>query len=166
MRELLLLAGVLIFMALGFFLVGGLDCALDRHQKRKQKVPALRIALENPAMLESITQLLEDFSRRHPAWEIYLYYGARDEILRQLEQRLVDVALLTGRGETGSGNRHVVPLPVKQSGVSSKALDMELAPLDDAETGLEAVWYEDTGANRAIQNFETMLTAACLCGQD
>ncbi len=155
MKELLLFGAVLVFMLAGGWLMGRLDQGLARR-RTPARCPALRIALEDPAVLDSITELLERFSADHPAWEIFLYYGDKAEILRQLEHKQVDFALVSAGEEAGlhAGGA----LRLKRGLLSAR--NRTVRPLTEAAEPLESVWYESGEESPAMKNFETMLVSA------
>lgn len=82
MKDLVLLIVVLTAFIYGYFLMEKLDKFLKENQSQKLISDSkLRIGFETPAIIDSIADLLEQFSSEYPNYELDLFYGSVSEII-------------------------------------------------------------------------------------
>ena len=81
MKDFVLLIVVLVAFIYGYFLMEKLDKFLKENQSQKLISDSkLRIGFETPAIIDSIADLLEQFSSEYPNYELNLFYGSVSEI--------------------------------------------------------------------------------------
>ena len=81
-KHFVLLIVVLAAFIYGYFLMEKLDKFLKENQSQKLISDSkLRIGFETPAIIDSIADLLEQFSSEYPNYELNLFYGSVSEII-------------------------------------------------------------------------------------
>lgn len=104
MHDVLLLAVVAAFFALGWFLIGKLDCFLKaNHHSQEMQPPfnqnTLRLGFCNPTAADSITDALEQYSKLYPDTSVYIFCGSEDVLLKNLSTEKLDMIFLTENTE-------------------------------------------------------------------
>ena len=91
MKDFVLLIVVLAAFIYGYFLMEKLDKFLKGNQSQKLISDSkLRIGFETPAIIDSIADLLEQFSSEYPNYELDLFYGSVSEIINGLGNNKLD----------------------------------------------------------------------------
>ena len=84
MKDFALLIVVLVAFIYGYFLMEKLDKFLEENQSQKLiSGSKLRIGFETPAIIDSIADLLEQFSSEYPNYELNMFYGSVSEIINE-----------------------------------------------------------------------------------
>ena len=95
MKDFVLLIVVLAAFIYGYFLMEKLDKFLKENQSQKLISDSkLRIGFETPAIIDSIADLLEQFSSEYPNYELNLFYGSVSEIINGLENNKLDFGFI------------------------------------------------------------------------
>lgn len=99
MQELLLLEVVAAAFVFGWILMKRLDCFLDRNrQAQKLQLESgkdiLRIGFSNPSVADSITGVLEQYSKRCSGISIYLFHGTEKELIKRFSANKLNVIFL------------------------------------------------------------------------
>ena len=82
MKDFVLLIVVLVAFIYGYFLMEKLDRFLEGNLSQKLiSGSKLRIGFETPVIIDSIADLLEQFSSEYPNYELNLFYGSVSEII-------------------------------------------------------------------------------------
>lgn len=165
MEDLLLLLVLSAAAVFGWGLVCHFDGAWAGRQRRAQEHSVLRVAFEDPGMLEAAENLLESFTREFPLCELRFSFGGREEILGKLESRELDFGFLR-------------PLPGKIPGVDGRFVLFSAGHANEKVTvscslmeavlprwkqgELEVVWTERGKHSAVYQDFAHRL----LMGQD
>ena len=95
MKDFVLLIVVLAAFIYGYFLMEKLDKFLKENQSQKLISDSkLRIGFETPAIIDSIADLLEQFSSEYPNYELNLFYGSVSEIINGLGNNKLDFGFI------------------------------------------------------------------------
>lgn len=95
MKDFVLLIVVLAAFIYGYFLMEKLDKFLKENQSQKLISDSkLRIGFETPAIIDSIADLLEQFSSEYPNYELDLFYGSVSEIINGLGNNKLDFGFI------------------------------------------------------------------------
>lgn len=144
MRDIFLVIAVAAVFIFGFFVMKRLDVFLEENRRRvleKEDNAHLCIAFENPMTAESITPLLENFSRKHPDCEIHLFCGTSQEILKQIERNTVDFGLMTGDAVIQINLYRQARIKLAQRTLSCENIGMPpIQPIGDENISVTAVW--------------------------
>ncbi len=89
MQDVLLLAAVAVMFAFGWVMMKKLDCFLEsnRHMQELQRSSggnALRLGFCNPMAADSITNVLEQYSKLYPDMEVRIFCGSEEKLLKGL----------------------------------------------------------------------------------
>ena len=95
MKDFVLLIVVLVAFIYGYFLMEKLDKFFKENQSQKLISDSkLRIGFETPAIIDSIADLLEQFSSEYPNYELNMFYGSVSEIINGLENNKLDFGFI------------------------------------------------------------------------
>lgn len=143
----------------------GLMCRFDgflggQRQRREEECSTLRVAFEDPSMLEAAERLLESFTQTVPLCELRFFFGSREEILKKLESRELDFGFLSPLpGELPNFEGKSVFLPTGHAHghvtVTCSLLEAVLPLWKQGE--LEVVWTEKGKHNAVYQDFAQLL---------
>ena len=98
MKDFVLLIVVLAAFIYGYFLMGKLDKFLEENESQKLiSGSKLRIGFETPALIDSIADLLEQFSSEYPNYELNLFYGSVSEIINGIGNNKLDFGFIIDR---------------------------------------------------------------------
>lgn len=135
-----------LILVFGFYLMKRLDLFLDHNQTSLTictESPMLRIAFENPSVIESISTLLEDFSKEHPTCEIHLFSGTTEDILKMLSKHEIDFCFVTMESKKELPVDWIsVIIPLQQGCVISEAVNLPVMPIPMTDNKLKVLWIE------------------------
>ena len=99
MQDVLLLAAAAVTFAFGWFLMGKLDCFLESNRSMQELQfssgeNTLRLGFCNPTVAESITNVLEQYSKLYPDISVHIFYGSEEVLLKGLSAGKFDVIFL------------------------------------------------------------------------
>ena len=95
MKDFVLLIVVLAVFIYGYFIMEKLDKFLEENQSQKLISDSkLRIGFETPAIIDSIADILEQFSSEYPDYELNLFYGSASEIINGLGNNKLDFGFI------------------------------------------------------------------------
>ena len=144
MREIFLVIAVAAVFIFGFFVMKRLDAFLEDNRRRileKEDNAHLCIAFENPMTAESITPMLEKFSKKHPDCEINLFCGTSQEILKQIERNTVDFGLITSNTVIQLNLCRQARIKLTQRTLSCENIGLPpIQPLGSENIPVVAVW--------------------------
>lgn len=104
MQNVLLLVTVAVTLAFGWFLMGKLDHFLERNRHRQEleissSENTLRLGFCNPTVADSITNILEQYSKFYPDVSVRFFCGSEEELLKGLSAGKFDVIFLPENAE-------------------------------------------------------------------
>lgn len=104
MQDVLLLLAVAVTFAFGWFLMGKLDCYLEsnRHMQELQLSSGentLRLGFCNPTVADSITDILDQYSKLYPDISVRIFCGSAEELLKGLTAGKFDMIFLPENAE-------------------------------------------------------------------
>ncbi|MDO5401001.1 MAG: LysR substrate-binding domain-containing protein [Eubacteriales bacterium] len=140
MLDMILLLGVAGSFALGLFAVLRFGAAADRGAAEQAggQGETLRLAVADPTLIQSLTPVLERFSKDHPAVEVRLTTAPDRVLLKRLEDGAADVVFLSPAGPLAG------EIDLRQMYLKSCPLElMSGLTLDGPEPGVrkqDALW--------------------------
>ena len=138
MKDFVLLIVVLAAFIYGYFLMEKLDKFLKENQSQKLISDSkLRIGFETPAIIDSIADLLEQFSSEYPDYELNLFYGSVSEIIENSNDILKD--------EYCS-----LSLQIKQSVITPGSIDIAVHPINTIEKPARVIWQNDINCMKGL----------------
>lgn len=160
MKEIILICAVTSTFIFGYLIVKKLDAFLDENHRQISglwEAPALRIAFETPALITSVSDLLECFSRKSPNCEIYLFSGTADEIVKKLDTNEIDFGFITTNLVNISGEKYdFVSIPIKKNAITLEEIGLPVLPLEISEIMTRIIWKEN-GYNQSREVFAEQL---------
>lgn len=150
MNDLFMIPILLAVLAFGYYIMTRVDRVIEEDRRtiaeeNRNGKSRVRIAAENPALLDAVASALESCSSADPHIDFFLSSGTAELLLEKLAAEQVDIVLLTGEREGLSGGDIVsIKIPCeKLPMVSVHGLPVEAAV---AETGIRAVWKKSASS--------------------
>ena len=154
MPEVILICGVAAVCVCGYFIMRRLDAFWETNRQRSNDVSRqreLHLAFEAPLTAESISPLLETFSKQNPDISFYLFGGSADAINDKLKSGELDFAfLVNGRSEDSAYAS--VSVWLQPHALLSEAVQLPVEPLEKKTIPVCVVW-KDRKTNNCQQDF-------------
>ncbi len=133
MKDFVLLMVVLVPFIYGYFLMEKLDKFLEENQSQKLISDSkLRIGFETPAIIDSIADLLEQFSSEYPNYELNLFYGSVSEIINGLGNNKLDFGFII------------------ENSNDSGSIDIAVHPINTIEKPARVIWQNDINCMKGV----------------
>lgn len=99
MQDFLLLVPILAVFIFGWFLMKKLDAFLNENRKvqagqLERDANVLRIGFANPLAADSISDVLEQYSRQCPEFSVSLFHGDVEDLLKKFALHKLDIVFL------------------------------------------------------------------------
>ena len=145
MKDFVLLIVVLAAFIYGYFLMEKLDKFLKENQSQKLISDSkLRIGFETPAIIDSIADLLEQFSSEYPNYELNLFYGSVNEIINGLGNNKLDLGFIIENSNDILKDEYCsLSLQIKQSVITPGSIDIAVHPINTIEKPARVIWQND-----------------------
>ena len=145
MKDFVLLIVVLAAFIYGYFLMEKLDKFLKENQSQKLISDSnLRIGFETPAIIDSIADLLEQFSSEYPDYELNLFYGSVSEIINGLENNKLDFGFIIENSNDILKDEYCsLSLQIKQNVITPGFIDIAVHPINTIEKPVRVIWKND-----------------------
>lgn len=150
MQDLLLAAVVAVMFAFGWFLMERLDCFLEKNRQAQKRQLAsgrntLRIGFSNPSVADSISDVLERYSKRCSGISVYLFYGTEQELVKQLSANKLNIIFLP-KDADAPADRHYNVREVMLScmPVMMKYGGPPIEPIAKGRIMQKVLWSEET----------------------
>ncbi len=152
MQDVLLLAAVAVMFAFGWVMMKKLDCFLEsnRHMQELQRSSggnALRLGFCNPMAADSITNVLEQYSKLYPDMEVRIFCGSEEKLLKGLSAGKFDVIFLPENAEIPAHvhyNSKMVSL--NYTPVMMKYGGLPIEPIADGHIIQKALWMGEAAS--------------------
>lgn len=150
MQDVLLLAAVAVTFAFGWFLMGKLDRFLDsnRHRQEVQLSSGentLRLGFCNATVADSITNILEQYSKFYPNVSVRIFCGSEEELLKGLSAGKFDVIFLPENAEIPAHihyNSKMISL--NDTPVMMKYGGLPIEPIAGGHISRKVLWIDET----------------------
>lgn len=153
MQDVLLLVAVVVTFAFGWFLMGKLDCFLEsnRHMQELRLSSGentLRLGFCNPTAADSITDVLEQYSKLYPDISVCIFCGSEEELLKGLSAGRFDVIFLPESAEISAYiNYDSKMISLNYTPVMMKYGGLPIVPITDGHIIQKVLWIgESTSA--------------------
>ena len=152
MKDFALLIVVLVVFIYGYFLMEKLDRCLEGNQSQKlMSGSKLRIGFETPAIIDSIADLLEQFSSEYPNYELNLFYGSVSEIINGLENNKLDFGFIIESSNDILKDEYCsLSLQIKQSVINPDSADIAVHPINTIEKPARVIWQNDINCIKSL----------------
>ena len=152
MKDFVLLIVVLAAFIYGYFLMEKLDKFLKENQSQKLISDSkLRIGFETPAIIDSIADLLEQFSSEYPNYELNLFYGSVSEIINGIENNKLDFGFIIESSNDILKDEYCsLSLQIKQSVINPDSADIAVHPINTIEKPARVIWQNDINCIKSL----------------
>ena len=144
MKEALFICAVAATFVFGYFLMKKLDVFLESNRRQvsdSSDRPLLRLAFEDLLIVESVSSLLESFSKKNPDCKLHLFSGSAEEIMEKLTANELDFGFFITESICASDKECAsVFIPLKQSSLISEAVGLPVEPLETEEAMVKIIW--------------------------
>ena len=152
MKDFVLLIVVLAVFIYGYFIMEKLDKFLEENQSQKLISDSkLRIGFETPAIIDSIADLLEQFSSEYPNYELDLFYGSVSEIINGLGNNKLDFGFIIENSNDILKDEYCsLSLQIKQSVINPDSADIAVHPINTIEKPARVIWQNDINCIKSL----------------
>ena len=138
MKEIILIGAVMAMFAFGFYIMDKVD-----HYSRlevTEHTSALRIAMEDSSITASLSDLLEEFSKRNPDCDIYFMTGNIHEIQEGLTENNFDLGFVAADCQEIQKEEYSSALiMLKRNSLSTFVIDIPINPIDTTPIMINSV---------------------------
>lgn len=146
MQNVLLLLTVAVTFAFGWFLMGKLDHFLEmNHHMQELQLSSgentLRLGFCNPTAADSITNILEQYSKLYPDVSVRIFCGSEEELLKRLSAGKFNVLFFPGNAELPAHihyNSKMISL--NYTPVMMKYGGLPIEPVADSHISQKVLW--------------------------
>ncbi len=152
MENCILILSVGAVFIFGYFIMKKVDIFLAENQaKHGPSASTLRIGFETPVMIDSMSALLERFSRKNPNCEIYLFYGSANEIKSGVENQDLDLGVIEDLDDERLKKEvRSLTFSVRQKAITSEAAGLMVQPLNKTEKQTKVIWESDNNHMKEV----------------
>lgn len=156
MRDLLLLVPMLAIFIFGWFPMKKLDAFLDENCKvQKGKLEkggnVFRIGFTNPLVADSISDVLDQYSRQYPEFSVCLLHGDAEDLLKKVALHKLDIIFLPEQADIPSDKEYSRKKVILASTpVIMKYGGLPIEPIADGNIYQNIVWMEQ---NKIVEGF-------------
>lgn len=152
MQDILLLLLVLSMFIFCWLFIRKLDAFLDENRKEQERQlekgrNAIRIGFANPLAADSISDVLEQYSRQYPEFSIFLFHGDVEDLLKKVVLHKLDIVFLPEQVDIPFDkeyNRKKVVLT--STPVIMKYGGLPIEPIANGNISQNIVWMEKNQA--------------------
>ena len=111
----------------------------------------LRIGFETPAIIDSIADLLEQFSSEYPNYELNMFYGSVSEIINGLENNKLDFGFIIENSNDILKDEYCsLSFQIKQSVITPGSIDIAVHPINTIEKPARVIWQNDINCMKGL----------------
>lgn len=150
MKDTLLLMSVAAAFAFGWFLMGKLDCFLEeiRHAQKLQFSSVentLLLGFCNPMVADSITDVLDQYSKLCPDICVRIFCGSEQKLLKGLSDGKFDIIFLPENAEVPARMRyHSQMVSLNYAPVVMKYGGLPIEPIAEGHILQRVLWIDET----------------------
>ena len=143
MKKIILIGAVMAMFAFGFYTMDKVDHFLNDNYSRlevMEHTSALRIAMEDSSIAASLSDLLEEFSKRNPDCDIYFMTGNIHEIQEGLTENNFDLGFVAADCQEIQKEEYSSALiMLKRNSLSTFVIDIPINPIDTTPIMINSV---------------------------
>lgn len=157
MKNMMLIAAVLVVLAAGFFAITVLGCVLAKQRERNAVEP-LRVGLSSHIAADIMKETARAFAAAYPNVPLELVRRNHSELIRELEDDQLDVIVVSEKEAFPSAEEfHIKSIPLHQK--STKVGGFSIEPIVK-ENAVQYVLWRRYPACRTAAGFVDCLSAA------
>lgn len=152
MQDLLLVAAVAAMFLFGWFLMKRLDRFLEKNRQTQTLLlesdkDTLRIGFSNPSIADSISDVLERYSKRCSGISVYLFHGTEQEMIKQLFHNKLNVIFLPKDADVPADlHYNVREVLLRCTPVMMKYGGLPIEPIAEGCITQKVLWSEEAKA--------------------
>ena len=152
MQDLLLVAAVAAMFLFGWFLMKRLDRFLEKNRQTQTLLlesdkDTLRIGFSNPSIADSISDVLERYSKRCSGISVYLFHGTEQELIKQLFHNKLNVIFLPKDADVPADlHYNVREVLLRCTPVMMKYGGLPIEPIAEGCITQKVLWSEEAEA--------------------
>ena len=147
MKEIILIGAVMAMFAFGFYIMDKVDHFLNDNYSRMEVMEhtsALRIAMEDSSIAASLSDLLEEFSKRNPDCDIYFMTENIREIRDGLTVNDFDLGCVAADcQEIQKEGYSSALIMLERNSLSTAVIDIPIVPIDTTPIKIKVLWKRD-----------------------
>lgn len=156
MRNMMLIAAVLLVLLAGFFAVTVLGRVLAR-QKERNAVEPLRVGLSSHIKADSMTETVQAFSKSHPDVPVQMIYGTNSELIHALKNDQMDVVVVSKTAHFPSAEDfHIRQVSLHPSSEAAKLGGFPIDPIAKSDVTQYVLWRRHAAQQTANGFVECM----------
>lgn len=150
MQDWLLVAVVAVMFVFGCFLMKRLDCFLEKSRQTQTLLlesgkDTLRIGFSNPSIADSISDVLEQYSKRCSDISIYLFHGTEQELIKRLSTNKLNIIFLPKDADIPYDiHYNVIEVMLSYTPVMMKYDGLPIEPIAEGCIMQKVLWSEET----------------------
>lgn len=158
MQDILLIVAVAAVFAFGWYLMGKLDAFLESNrQDQAALLPAnennLRIGFFDPLVADSLSSVLEKYSRIYPSVSVSLFSGTEAELMREFCSHKMDMIFLPENVSIPDKiHSQVDEISLEHMPVVMQYGGLQIEPITEGRIQQKVVW-EETGTASEVNRF-------------
>lgn len=147
--NILLLAAVSAALVFGWFLTGRLDRFLDENYQAlelQSAKDALRIGFSDPCIADSITNVLEQYSKIYPGISIRTFFGSEEKLKKGLSDNKFNVIFLPENADIPNDlHYNIKEVVLVCTPVMTKYGGLPIEPITDEHIIQNVLWTDKAG---------------------
>ena len=160
MKGIILIGAIVAMFAFGFYIMDKVDHFLNDNYSRLEMMEhasALRIAMEDSYITASLSDLLEEFSKRNPDCDIYFMTGNIREIRDGLTANDFDLGFVAADcQEIQKEGYSSALIMLERNSLSTAVIDIPIIPIDTTPIKIKVLWKRDL-YKRELNQFVELL---------
>ena len=106
---------------------------------------------ETPVIIDSIADLLEQFSSEYPNYELNLFYGSVSEIINGLENNKLDFGFIIENSNDILKDEYCsLSFQIKQRVITPGSIDNAVHPINTIEKPARVIWQNDINCMKGL----------------
>lgn len=147
MKEIFLACAVVVIFLLGFFIMKKVDGFLENNRRRTDGKGAenqLLLAFDNPMIMDSLTPIFEEFSKKNPDCQLRFLFGKPERICDNLNQNRIDFGFISHRAFENQEAFNCLILSSEQNSIFCENIGYPLEPLNRENVQTSVIWKKDS----------------------
>ena len=147
MKEIFLACAVAAILVLGFFIMKKVDGYLENNRRRTDEERTsnqLLLAFDNPMIMDSLTPIFEEFSKKNPDCQLRFLFGKSERICDKLNQNRIDFGFISHTASENQEAFNCLILSSEQTSVFCENIGYPLEPLNRENVRTSVIWKKDS----------------------
>lgn len=161
MKEIFLACAAAAIFVLGFFIMKKLDRFLENNHRDTDGEGAenqLLLAFDNPMIMDSLTPIFEEFSKKNPDCRIHCLYGKPEEIYDKLIENRIDFGFIEHTAFENEKTFNSLILSLEQNSIFCENIGYPLEPLNRENVQTSVIWKKDSDSTFAKRFSDILLS--------